>query len=60
MQRRRPDCRHAEVPGRGHIPFLDEPEAVECILHWLDDIRSLPDAVQPSKPAPADTPDPST
>ncbi|AXC50907.1 alpha/beta fold hydrolase [Paracoccus suum] len=25
----------AEVPGRGHIPFLDEPEAVAAIREWL-------------------------
>lgn len=25
----------AEVPGRGHIPFLDEPEAVAAIRAWL-------------------------
>lgn len=25
----------AEVPGRGHIPFLDEPEAVGAIREWL-------------------------
>lgn len=25
----------AEVPGRGHIPFLDEPEALTTIRAWL-------------------------
>lgn len=35
MQRRRPDMIQAEVPGRGHIPFLDEPEAVQAIHEWL-------------------------
>ena len=36
MQARRPDMLHAEVPGRGHIPFLDEPEALACIRMWLE------------------------
>ncbi|NBZ86998.1 alpha/beta fold hydrolase [Stagnihabitans tardus] len=35
MQRRRPDLIAAEVPGRGHMPFLDEPEAVEALRLWL-------------------------
>ena len=25
----------AEVPDRGHIPFLDEPEALAAIREWL-------------------------
>lgn len=35
MQARRPDMIRAEVPGRGHIPFLDEPEALAAIEAWL-------------------------
>jgi pimeloyl-ACP methyl ester carboxylesterase len=35
MQRRRPDMIRAEVPGRGHIPFLDEPESLAAIRAWL-------------------------
>ncbi|MGY6632742.1 MAG: alpha/beta fold hydrolase [Alkalilacustris sp.] len=35
MARRRPDMIHAEVPGRGHIPFLDEPVALAAIHRWL-------------------------
>ena len=35
MRRRRPDMIFAEVPGRGHIPFLDEPEAVGAIREWV-------------------------
>ena len=31
MSRRRPDMAVAEVPNRGHVPFLDEPEAVAVI-----------------------------
>jgi pimeloyl-ACP methyl ester carboxylesterase len=37
---RRPDLLYAEVAGRGHIPFLDEPEAVACIKSWLDRVAS--------------------
>jgi len=37
MQARRPDMIVvAEVPGRGHVPFLDEPEAVRAIRHWME------------------------
>lgn len=32
---RRPDMAYAEVPNRGHVPFLDEPEAFRCISKWL-------------------------
>ncbi|KKN84939.1 hypothetical protein LCGC14_0283080 [marine sediment metagenome] len=35
MERRRPDMVVARVPGRGHIPFLDEPEAVEALNEWI-------------------------
>lgn len=31
MQARRPDLIVAEVPDRGHVPFLDEPEAMEAL-----------------------------
>ena len=34
---RRPDMILADVPGRGHVPFLDEAEAVDAILEWLGD-----------------------
>jgi pimeloyl-ACP methyl ester carboxylesterase len=39
MQRRRPDMIAAEVPDRGHIPFLDEPEALAAIRDWLGRMR---------------------
>ncbi len=39
MARRRPDMIFAEVPGRGHVPFLDEPESIAAITAWLDLIR---------------------
>lgn len=35
MRRRRPDTIAAEVPGRGHVPFLDEPESLEAIRAWI-------------------------
>ena len=35
MRRRRPDMILAEVPGRGHIPSLDEAEALEAIRAFL-------------------------
>ncbi len=35
MKRRRPDMIHADVPGRGHIPFLDEPEALDVFNQWV-------------------------
>lgn len=35
MRTRRPDMVFAEVPGRAHIPFLDEPEAVAALRAWL-------------------------
>lgn len=35
MQRHRPDMVTAVVPGRGHIPFLDEPEAVAALQEWV-------------------------
>ncbi|MBV2360101.1 alpha/beta hydrolase [Thalassococcus sp. CAU 1522] len=35
MRRRRPDMIATEVPGRGHIPFLDEPEALDALRRWL-------------------------
>ncbi len=34
MHARRPDMLYAEVPNRGHIPLLDEPESLE-IIHKL-------------------------
>lgn len=40
MRRRRPDMIHAEIAGRGHIPFLDEPAAVQAVLAWLGQIRT--------------------
>lgn len=38
MQRRRPDLIFAEVPGRAHIPFLDEAESLAAIRTFLERI----------------------
>jgi pimeloyl-ACP methyl ester carboxylesterase len=35
MQKRRPDMITAVVPGRGHVPFLDEPEAIAALHAWI-------------------------
>ncbi|SFA58039.1 Pimeloyl-ACP methyl ester carboxylesterase [Paracoccus halophilus] len=39
MCARRPDMLYAEIPDRGHIPFLDEPEALAVIADWLGKVR---------------------
>ncbi len=36
MQERRPDMILGKVPDRGHIPFLDEPEAVAALRTWVE------------------------
>jgi pimeloyl-ACP methyl ester carboxylesterase len=35
MRRRAPEMIVAEVPDRGHVPFLDEPAALAAIRAWL-------------------------
>ena len=35
MRRRRPDMIYGKVPGRGHIPWLDEGESVQVVREWL-------------------------
>ena len=35
MRRRRPDMIVSEVPGRGHVPFLDEPQALAALRDWI-------------------------
>lgn len=39
MKERRPDMIAATVVGRGHIPFLDEPEAVAALQTWVEAIK---------------------
>jgi pimeloyl-ACP methyl ester carboxylesterase len=36
MRRRRPDMIFADIPGRGHVPFLDEEESMSAIREWLE------------------------
>jgi pimeloyl-ACP methyl ester carboxylesterase len=36
MQNRRPDMITGVVPGRGHIPFLDEPVAIATLHKWIE------------------------
>jgi len=38
MRHRRPDMHFAEVPDRGHVPWLDEPEARAAIHAWREDL----------------------
>jgi pimeloyl-ACP methyl ester carboxylesterase len=39
MSRRRPDMIVADVGGRGHVPFLDEPESILALLTWLEEMK---------------------
>lgn len=39
MARRRPDMIRADVPGRGHVPFLDESEALDALHLWLEKLQ---------------------
>jgi pimeloyl-ACP methyl ester carboxylesterase len=41
MRRRRPDMLFADVPNRGHTPFLDEPEALAVIRRWLSELGAV-------------------
>lgn len=40
MRARRPDAYFAEIPGRGHVPFLDEPDALMVIRNFIDACES--------------------
>ena len=39
MRRRRPDAHVADVPDRGHVPFLDEPEALAALAAWIGEMQ---------------------
>lgn len=39
MRHRRPDMIFAEVPGRAHIPFLDETESLAAIHAWMEHLE---------------------
>ncbi len=38
MEERRPDMIRVDVRGRGHVPFLDEPQALGALHEWLERI----------------------
>ncbi|MGR3250826.1 MAG: alpha/beta fold hydrolase [Paracoccus sp. (in: a-proteobacteria)] len=40
MQQMRPDMIRADVPGRAHIPWLDEPQSLEVLTQWLSACRA--------------------
>lgn len=40
MRERRPDLHWADVPDRGHVPFLDEPEALQVVRAFLMDVAA--------------------
>lgn len=39
MLRRRPDMIRADIAGRGHVPFLDEEDALDALTEWLEDLH---------------------
>jgi pimeloyl-ACP methyl ester carboxylesterase len=39
MQREKPDLERVTVGNRGHVPLLDEPEALSAIEHFLERLR---------------------
>ncbi len=39
MRERRPDMIFQEVAGRGHVPFLDEPESLAALTAWLETVK---------------------
>lgn len=39
MSDRRPDMIRADIPGRGHVPFLDEPQALAALHRWLEQLQ---------------------
>ncbi len=39
MRAAAPKMRVGEVPGRGHVPFLDEAEALAVLRAWIADMR---------------------
>jgi pimeloyl-ACP methyl ester carboxylesterase len=39
MQARRPDMIYAEIKDRAHIPFLDEPDALNVLEQFLKEVR---------------------
>ena len=41
MQQHLPEMAAVEIAGRGHVPFLDEPEAIAVIARWLAQVDSI-------------------
>lgn len=41
MLRRRPDIIRADIADRGHVPFLDEDDALDALAEWLEDLHDL-------------------
>ncbi|MEP5728368.1 MAG: alpha/beta hydrolase [Sulfitobacter sp.] len=39
MQKRRPDMITGIIPDRGHVPFLDEAEAIETLQTWVEKMQ---------------------
>ncbi len=39
MREARPDMIFADVPDRGHVPFLDEPASLDAIRQWLEKLQ---------------------
>lgn len=39
MARRRPNMIQADVPGRGHVPFLDETAAISVLRNWIGQLQ---------------------
>ena len=39
MARRRPGLIRADIPGRGHVPFLDEPQALDALQTWVESLQ---------------------
>ena len=39
MLRRRPDIIRADIADRGHVPFLDEDDALDALTEWLEDLH---------------------
>jgi pimeloyl-ACP methyl ester carboxylesterase len=52
MRRRLPGMIFADVPGRGHVPFLDEPGAQAAIAAYLDAAEAGAPAAQTTDGAP--------
>ncbi|WP_265500983.1 alpha/beta fold hydrolase [Paracoccus beibuensis] len=42
MQQMRPDLIRADVPGRAHVPWLDEPASLEVLARWLEACSERP------------------